>query len=200
MYSWILFDLGNVLIEYRPGALESIARLLKVDRSELRRFFFRDGFVDRLQTGELTPDGFMELFSNEFGPSLTRERLVELFGTEIDQVYREVPGLVKSLAGSYSLGVLSNTFFAHWDYFLETELATFFDLLMASHIIGYTKPDPRIFEEAVKRTGTEPGEILFVDDKEENVAAASSVGIEAFKTSSPAETIAGLRERGIDLG
>ena len=200
MYRWILFDLGDVLIEYRPGALEKIAALLEVDGSELGRFFFQDGFVEGLQRGEYTPERFMELFNGRFGSSMKRERMVELFGTEIDHVYGEVPRLVESLSRAHSLGVLSNTFFAHWDYFLGTELASCFDLLMASHLIGYTKPDRRIFEEAVRRTGAEAGEILFIDDRSENVAAASSVGLEAFQTSSPAETIAGLRDRGIDPG
>jgi len=58
-------------------------------------------------------------------------------------------------------------------------------LIISSHEIGYAKPDKEIYEIAFKRAQAllhdiKPGEILFMDDKENNVAAAKNCGFHAF--------------------
>jgi FMN phosphatase YigB (HAD superfamily) len=42
------------------------------------------------------------------------------------------------------------------------------------------KPDPAIYELTLAELGTEPAETLFIDDVEENVAAARVLGIESL--------------------
>ncbi|WP_344864398.1 HAD family phosphatase [Planomonospora alba] len=41
------------------------------------------------------------------------------------------------------------------------------------------KPDPRMFRQVCERLGADPGDLLFVDDREENVRAAEALGIES---------------------
>jgi hypothetical protein len=41
-----------------------------------------------------------------------------------------------------------------------------------SHEFGCTKPDERIYQHTLDRLGVEPGQALFLDDREENVLAA----------------------------
>lgn len=54
-----------------------------------------------------------------------------------------------------------------------------FGVAVYSCEIGLAKPDPAYFEKAVAMIGAEPGEVLFVDDKQENVDGARSVGLAA---------------------
>ncbi len=51
------------------------------------------------------------------------------------------------------------------------------DPLLLSGRIGLAKPDPRLFEHALGALGLPAGEVLFVDDRDENVAAAESLGM-----------------------
>ena len=51
------------------------------------------------------------------------------------------------------------------------------DPLLLSGRIGLAKPDPRLFEHALAALALPAGEVLFVDDRDENVAAAESVGM-----------------------
>ena len=51
------------------------------------------------------------------------------------------------------------------------------DPLLLSGRIGLAKPDPRLFAHALEALGAPAGEVLFVDDRDENVAAAESVGM-----------------------
>ena len=48
-----------------------------------------------------------------------------------------------------------------------------------SYELGAAKPDPAYFTHIVERLGVPPEQLLFVDDRADNVAAARSVGLAA---------------------
>lgn len=54
-----------------------------------------------------------------------------------------------------------------------------FDVAVYSCDIGLAKPDPAYFEKAVTMIGAEPGSVLFIDDRQENVDGARSAGLVA---------------------
>lgn len=51
-----------------------------------------------------------------------------------------------------------------------------FDVVVISGEVGMRKPEPRIFEHTTELLGVEPGECVFVDDIEANIAAAVALG------------------------
>ena len=53
-----------------------------------------------------------------------------------------------------------------------------FDELVISADVGMVKPDREIFELLIERTNLEPAQSLFVDDSEENIAAAHRIGFD----------------------
>lgn len=194
---WILFDLGNVLVEHIPEGTRRISDFLGIETETLHAFLLDIDASRRLCTGEFSAEEFTAVVNRQFNGAITPDMITAWFGPEVAKVYPEIPGLIESLAGRYSLGVLSNTFFGHWDYFVTTELAGKFSAMLASHLLGCVKPDPRIYKEALNRIAATPGETLFIDDKKENVDAAKNLGMQAFQSLSPAETIRGLEELGI---
>ena len=50
-----------------------------------------------------------------------------------------------------------------------------------SHRLGIAKPDAAIYRHAVEGLGVPVGEILFVDDREENIRAARVAGMVAVQ-------------------
>ncbi|HEX5018222.1 MAG TPA: HAD-IA family hydrolase [Actinomycetes bacterium] len=54
-----------------------------------------------------------------------------------------------------------------------------FDISCYSYDIGAVKPDARFFEEALRRIGAAPAEVLFIDDTLQNVEGARAVGLVA---------------------
>ena len=197
---WILFDLGNVLIELRNVGLECAAAALGATSERLVALFNENGMAQRIAVGKLSPQEFVEQINRRFGTSVTPADVVSWFGADVAVVFPEAPGLIASLKGRYSLGVLSNTFFGHWDYFMTTDLARQFDALTASHLIGFCKPDPRAFRAALDRMGATAAETVFVDDLAENVEAARALGFRAFQSTTPGELIEGLQRAGVVLG
>ncbi|MCH9704245.1 MAG: alpha/beta fold hydrolase, partial [Chlamydiae bacterium] len=61
-----------------------------------------------------------------------------------------------------------------------------FDPLILSTEIGVRKPDPEAYRIMLKKLGLKPHEVLFIDDRIENIAAARALGIEThhFESSS----------------
>ena len=54
-----------------------------------------------------------------------------------------------------------------------------FDEAIISGLIKINKPDPRIYEAAIRKAGVEPSQILFLDDVERNIEGAKKMGIRA---------------------
>lgn len=81
----------------------------------------------------------------------------------------------------YKIGMLSNIA-TNWvrDYFLTSEEQTLFDNMTFSFEVGTTKPDPRIYEQALAKLGARAQESVFVDDVDRYCAAAETLGMKAI--------------------
>ncbi|MGD0999698.1 MAG: HAD family phosphatase [Candidatus Brocadiia bacterium] len=198
--TWILFDLGNVLIELHADGLGRAAAALGSTPERLVALFNESGMAQAIALGKLSPQEFVEQINRRFGTSVAPADVVSWFGPELAVVFPEVPGLIASLKGHYGLAILSNTFFGHWDYFIAMDLARQFDALIASHLIGFCKPDPRAYRAALDRMGATAAETVFVDDLAENVQAARALGFTTFQSTTPAELIQGLQRAGVVCG
>ena len=56
----------------------------------------------------------------------------------------------------------------------------FYDEIISAGETGYAKPNPKIFEEALKRLNAKAEECIFVDDTEENIEAARTLGMKVI--------------------
>ena len=56
----------------------------------------------------------------------------------------------------------------------------FYDEIISAGEAGYAKPNPKIFEEALKRLNAKAEECIFVDDTEENIEAARTLGMKGI--------------------
>jgi putative hydrolase of the HAD superfamily len=70
-----------------------------------------------------------------------------------------------------------------------------FDVVVISAEVGMRKPEERIFRHTAALLGLEPGECVFIDDLEANVAAAEAIGLVGLHHREPGPTterLAGL--------
>ena len=72
-----------------------------------------------------------------------------------------------------------------------------FESCLLSHEIGVEKPDPKAFEILLKELDVPAQDVVFIDDKEENVAAAKTLGIDAIVFESTDQIKSELAKRGI---
>ncbi len=119
-----------------------------------------------------------------------------------------VPMVLQELKKNYRLGLVSN--FAYPPAIKQTlrkfGLSKFFDVVVISGDIGWRKPNPKIFEKALRALHVSASEAVFVGDAPlHDIAGARQVGMktvllrrlgekETVDTGSPDEIISGLEE------
>lgn len=69
-----------------------------------------------------------------------------------------------------------------------------FDPILYSWQLGIVKPNRDIFDVAIEKLGAEPGEIVFIDDKEEHLNGARSAGLKTVLFNGTENTITSLRK------
>jgi HAD superfamily hydrolase (TIGR01509 family) len=122
-------------------------------------------------------------------------------GRCIEQAYRYVDGMETLLVELAQRGVemhaLSN--YPIWYQRIERKLglSRYVSWRFVSCHTGVRKPAPEAFLGAARALGREPGECLFVDDREKNCAAARAVGMPAIVFSDTEQLRQELMQRGV---
>lgn len=92
------------------------------------------------------------------------------------ELYEDVVPVLARWAVRYRLVAVSN---GNADL-ARVGLSEYFVAHVAAHEVGFGKPDPRIYLEACRRVGEEPGAVLHLgDDLELDVRGARSAGLQA---------------------
>ena len=200
--SGVVWDLGNVLVDWQPLAAITVG----VGEDEARRFLAADDFDfmawNHVQdAGGTWADG--EDAVRRSHPHWERHALAyrENFAAAL---VGEIPGtadLVRELhgAGVRQLGL------TNWSHELyphapeRFEVLALLDDVVVSGTEGVAKPDPRIYEIAVERSGLPASALVFVDDKQENVDAAVAAGMDGIVFAGAVDLRAALRRRGLPV-
>jgi putative hydrolase of the HAD superfamily len=72
-----------------------------------------------------------------------------------------------------------------------------FDHRIFSHTLKLAKPEPEIYPHAAEGLQTPPSEILFVDDRPDNIAAAREAGMQAIVYLNHDDFLAEMNQRGL---
>jgi len=90
---------------------------------------------------------------------------------------------LKRLSGDYSLALVSNFTYAPVIYagVRKLRFSLYFNCILVSDDVGWRKPHPRIFEEALKRLDKNVKQAVFVGDNPmEDIQGAKAIGMKAI--------------------
>jgi len=203
----ILFDLDDTLFDHRRASALALRAMHAVHARELpfkpfatKHAEVLEVFHTRFLAGEFTLDE---------ARAARMQTLFAAFGREIDagtafgaaQLYREghqanrhlVPGaieLLNLLREHCRLGVVTNNSTAEQIEKLRAlDIAGYFDAVVISEDVGFTKPDPKIFAIALERIGARPDETVFIGDNWANdIVGAINAGMAAVWLSHDGKT------------
>jgi epoxide hydrolase-like predicted phosphatase len=103
------------------------------------------------------------------------------------------PELATYFAGlrpRYKAAFLSNSFDgARREEERRFHLSELADLIIYSHEVGVSKPDPRIYAITCERLDVQPSEMIFLDDSPGHIAAARTFGIHGVVFQNNAQAI-----------
>ncbi len=195
----LVFDMGHVFVDFTwadvcKGFYER-AGMTAEQFKEVLAFVGSLGYED----GRVMTEGFVKALNEKLSLSMTTAEFDELWNFGFHENV-EMAALLEELGKRYPLYLLSNTNESHYDFLSGTfKVHRHFQELILSHKVGFTKPDPRIYQEVLTRSGLAANEIVFVDDLERNVAAAAALGINSIRFIGIDDLKEKLRELGVTV-
>jgi glucose-1-phosphatase len=177
--TWLLFDLGGVLMDW-AGPRELPAHLPAPVDADLRLRMSGCAATDAFERGAITPEVFAERFVRDWQVRLAPDAFLEHYVAWLRGLYPGTEDLLARLGTRYRLACLSNTNALHWERSEAMRwLQRTLDVALSSHELRLRKPQPEIFAAALARLGCAAGEVAYFDDLVANVAAARAAGFDA---------------------
>ena len=177
----VVFDLGGVLVRIVRNWVEACDRAgVRFGADDATAWRRHESLLRRYETGELDEAGYQQELPACL-PGVSLDDVNRGFDAWLLGMYPGAADLIDELKSrGLRTACLSNTNERHWRTILQTDpqyaALTRLDHLFASHELRVMKPDERAFRRVEGATGFRGGQVLFFDDKSENVAAARSAG------------------------
>ena len=183
---WLFFDLGNTLI--------SEERAIKDRIQQMVRAFAERGVHVSTEVIERT----FEEASAEFAPRLITRVIEKLasnpvategrrycdfvlqrvkYRKELEEPYPEAHELLSKLTSQYGIGVIANQSAGTEARLKSYDWASFISLCLSSTEIGLKKPNPAIFQLALKQAQCDHHQAVMIGDRIDNdIRPAKSLG------------------------
>lgn len=196
----LLFDLGNVIIHLdEKSTFRKMAGIMAMGYDELMKIAARESFLEDYEKGLISASAFrrhIRRFSQ--AKDLSDDLIDNAWNQMLVKLIPEVIEMVKKLQGHYQLMVLSNTNSIHEQAFhkMLKEISTYshleeiFDKVYFSHEIHHRKPESEAWQYVLDdNPGLKAEQVLFLDDKIENIRGADTLNIQTKQIHNPDETI-----------
>jgi HAD superfamily hydrolase (TIGR01509 family) len=195
----VVFDLGKVLVEYDYGiTARKIAPRCKIPLQQLLPALENSSLFARFEGGLMSNEQFLSEFCAWTGFSGSHEEFAHLFADIFTEIQPMIKAHAELRARKIPAYILSNTndistahirrhfpFFAHFDGYV----------LSYQHKV--MKPQPRIYEILEELCGRRGAQILYLDDKLENVQGGKARGWQVIHHKTPEESLRIIKELGL---
>lgn len=193
----VVFDLGKVLVDFDYQlAARRLAPLSRLDTDSFRQLIDQSPLLHELETGRIDFPSLVDIIGQESGYDGSYEFFQEAF----TDIFSEIPEVIGLHAQLRERGIptylLSNTsgvasdhvrrrfpFFAHFNGYVM------------SHEVGHMKPATPIYEALERMAGLKGADLLYLDDRADNIEAALARGWQALLHQDAAASVAEVRSR-----
>ena len=195
----MVFDLGKVLVDFDYGiAVRNIAARARKSSADVAAILLESTLLLRYETGQIDRRQFFAEICRNTGFDGTLEEFGRFFA-DIFSPIEPMIALHADLRGQHTpTFILSNTN----DLAIEHIRRNFpffgnFEGYVFSYEHGAMKPDAKLYQRIEEMAGMAREQILFLDDRLENVAAARARGWHGIHHQDPQQTATLLRQFGL---
>lgn len=182
----IIFDVGDVLLEYRWKDMLKDYGLPDDEAYKVGNLMFNDNLWHEFDLANMTHDEIVGQYLKNYPEYAEVMQWFmthgELMHVKREDVWEKVHKLKEKGYGIYILSNYSQELFEK-----HTKDAPFISLadgIVVSYQIHITKPDEKIYRYLLDKYNLKAEECIFFDDREENTEAARKLGIEAITVTS----------------
>lgn len=188
---WIVFDIGEVLIRLQTDLMyQQLGECCNLHPNLIRQYFAESGrsFICGEQSELAFYAALRKICVEQNLPADLHPDdmcLSDALLREISEPVTEMVQVLERLEGHCPLACFSNTNAVHWRYIMNNyPFMKYFQQIFASHEIGAMKPELEAYLYVSRALNTEPENIIFIDDKEENIRGARKAGWAAIRYQS----------------
>lgn len=176
----VIFDIGNVLLKF-DYYVAAHRLMTKNHLSELPDREWVVAAKHQLEGGQIDRARFLSLVRPHFQDEGTDEEFLRIW-EDIFEENTPMIDLATTLSKTLPTYLLSNISCIHHDYIFATYpfFQSFTDGVF-SYQTGSLKPDPAIYQTAIRQFGIDPTTTVFLDDMPENIVTASELGFHAIR-------------------
>lgn len=196
----ILCDLGNVLLHFDHRiAVRRILPYSAKSFDEIYQLFFDSPFTKDYEEGRVSSADFFKHVSAALAaPDLGYEEFCSAW-SDIFFDSGEMLAWLKELKKDFRLHLVSNINELHYAFIRKnfSDHIAVFDDIFLSYEIGRRKPHREIYDQAIRASGCDMPQCLYIDDREDLVAAARQMGIRSVVFKGVGACRQELQEMGI---
>ncbi len=197
--SAIVFDLGKVLVDFDYSiAARRIGAAGKLPFDEIQKYLSQSDLLIRYETGLISRQEFYQEVSATTGFAGTLEEFGRFFGG----IFTEMPAMTALHAALRRKGFPTYIFSNTNDLAVEDIREKFpffanFDGYIFSYEVRSMKPHAKIYEALERMAGRRGSELLYIDDRLENIEAGAKRGWQTILQETPEKTRAAIEQLGL---
>lgn len=195
----IVYDLGKVLVDFDYSiAARKLARRASKLTENITDFFGLIPLLLRYEVGQLSSQEFYQAFCSATG----YEGDFAEFGGSFGDIFSPITAMV-DLQAQLRHPTLPAFIFSNTNELAIQHIRRLypffknFDGYILSYEHGSMKPEPRLYEIVEQQTGRRGAEILYLDDRPENIVVGSQRGWQTILHETPEKTRLAIRQLGL---
>jgi hemerythrin-like metal-binding protein len=191
----ILFDFGNVMCHFdNDRFLAGLAAPCGKPAEALKALLYgQSTLLEDYEAGRIGSQAFLAGASDLCGLALPELEFRRAY-TDIFTPMEATFGLIRKLKPGYRIGLVSNTSPWHFEDAIQTTpVFPLFDSVTLSYEVGASKPDPRLFEDALTKLDLMAEECVYIDDLAPFAQAANTHLMHGLTYTTPVALMTELR-------
>lgn len=180
MINTIVFDLGNVIVDFLPHRIYHHVTQNEQEAQTLYELFMESGIWHELDRGKPL-DEVIDWVKAKADTSFHKAIEYVVYHWHEDlEMNIAMESYIKELSKTYNIYLLSNVSKQFYDFKHRFEILDLFDGLYISADSSLLKPSPAIYTHFLDTYQLKAEQCFFIDDRLENIEGALSIGMEGF--------------------
>lgn len=175
MIKVFMFDIGGVIIKYTNAEYYDYLNVVSgIGKAQIEANI--EPLIAKLEMGEINYSDFEKKASKILNITRGELRWMDFFKKNM-VINKEVLSMIREIGKDHIVAFLSNVDkprYLHVIKFIHPEL---FDYKFASCYLKMRKPDIEVYKFVVQKIGIKPNEVVFIDDRKENIYCAKVAGL-----------------------
>lgn len=183
----VLFDMDGVLIDAKDWHYEALNKALGLFGMEISRYDHLttfDGLPTKVKLKMLSKRFFLPESLHPFINEVKQSYTAELIHQRCHPLFHHEYALSKLHQQGYKIAVCSNSIRKTIELMMDkAELTPYLDLIVSNEDVTKAKPNPEMYQTAIRKFGLRPEECIVVEDNPNGIQAGKASGASVLEVA-----------------